>query len=222
MLLFFNDKIIKLKLYVFISFVSVIVILDIIFKVFLKAKFKLINIDNLIEDSFFEDDIDFSNYSTDIKAIAIYYPNFNLSTFVNINFRNCIYKENKKNYWKYYFEANLLNNINKTDFNKYITDYYKQKLINQINLAKTHGIYGFGFYLYMSENFIYFEKYINFFLSHKSINFKFLFVLYFSHITIVNREILVSIKYIKNNLEDLIDKLRPFLLDQRYKIIFEF
>jgi hypothetical protein len=216
MLLFFNDKIIKLKLYVFISFISVIVILDIIFKVFLKAKFKLINIDNLIEDSFFEDDIDFSNYSTDIKAIAIYYPNFNLSTFVNINFRNCIYKENKKNYWKYYFEANLSNNINKTDFNKYITDYYKQKLINQINLAKTHGIYGFGFYLYMSENFIYFEKYINFFLSHKSINFKFLFVLYFSHITIVNREILVSIKYIKNNLEDLIDKLRPFLLDQRY------
>lgn len=57
---------------------------------------------------------------------------------------------------------------------------------------------------------------MDFFLLDKNINFKFLFILNVNNITIANNEILVPIEYNKNDLESLIAKLKPFILDQRY------
>ena len=218
MFIYINGNIITSKLFVFTAFIFIIIIINIIFKGFPKTQFKLINIDNIIDDSYYEDNIDFSNYSTDIKAIAIYYPNFNLSNFMNLILRDCKYMDNKSNYLEYYFDINSFNKMSfdKSINNINITDLYEQKLIKQINLAQRHGIYAFGFYLYISENLIYFDKYIDFFLSNKNINFKFLFILNINNITFENNEILVPIEYNKNDQENLIEKLKPFILDQRY------
>ena len=57
---------------------------------------------------------------------------------------------------------------------------------------------------------------MDFFLSNKNINFKFLFILNINNITFENNEILVPIEYNKNDQENLIEKLKPFILDQRY------
>jgi len=86
-------------------------------------------------DLFYENNIDFSNYSTDIKSIAIYLPNF--------------YSNNKFIYLK---------NTTSIDKLDYLPDYYYRNNINkyslklilnkQIELAQKHGIYGFAIYYY--------------------------------------------------------------------------
>ena len=80
---------------------------------------------------------------------------------MNLILRDCKYIDNKNSYLEYYFDTNPFNKMSfdKSINNINITDLYEQKLIKQINLALMHGIYGFGFYLYISENIIYFDKY---------------------------------------------------------------
>ena len=78
-----------------------------------------IDLDNRI-NSEIEDDISFSEYSSTIKPIALYNP-------------------------KDYEINNSLINIKKPI---YTYDIDVKKLEDQINLAKSHGIYGFGFYYF--------------------------------------------------------------------------
>ena len=100
-----------------IIFISNLTILLFIFSFsihFLKIE---INIDNVLEYHK-EDNIDFSNYSTTIKPIAIYNPFINI-----INNGQKIHNLKSNN-------NNLIN----------------EQLEKHINFAKSHGIYGFAFY----------------------------------------------------------------------------
>lgn len=99
----------------------------------------------------YEENINFSNYTSNIKPIALYYPEFN-----NFNFN-------------YTNKTNINTNQNK------IT-----KLKNQIELAKNHGIYGFAIHFifdfnnkYLDDINIFLEKEIDFpfFLIWKNNNF---------------------------------------------------
>lgn len=97
------------------------IILLIVLLLFVNKK-RVIIIDNIINDSFYENEHDFSKYDIKLKILAIYYPQYflNIIEYININFFNFIKKENR--------EINL-----------------KKTLIeHQIQLAKNHGIYGFG------------------------------------------------------------------------------
>ena len=82
---------------------------------------KEINIDNQFE-YIKEDNLDFSKYSSTIKPIALYNSEINLINDNSINIKRKL-------------------KLNEDDL---IIKY----LENEINLAKTHGIYGFGFYIF--------------------------------------------------------------------------
>ena len=72
-----------------------------------------------------EDNINFFNYSTNIKAIAFYYPKIHLINEANKD----------KNRKKLIENKNVINNLKR-----------------EIKLAKNHGIYGFGFFYFWSPD----------------------------------------------------------------------
>lgn len=83
---------------------------------------KLINIDNLIIESFYQKDLDFSQYNPELRVLAIYYP------------------ENHNNIIDYNDKKTISSLINRKRDNN-----IKKSLIEQqVRLAKNHGIFGFG------------------------------------------------------------------------------
>ena len=118
---------------------------------------KAIDLDNEFPAKY-EKNINFSNYSSNIKPIALYNPEFICFNFKYSNL-NC---HNNSNY-------NI--NINNNSINSNRLNIIK----NQIELAKNHGIYGFAINYYFDFNNSY-EKEINIFLETKDINFPFLLI----------------------------------------------
>ena len=118
----YNLELIKEKYYfnVIIKYIFFIFIYFILFyyrHIYINIKETIkVEIDNIFEVSSYEKDINFSNYLSDIKPIAIYHSEFN-----NIN--------------------NLTIN-NQRNENIQIIDLFKE----QVNLAKSHGIFGFAIY----------------------------------------------------------------------------
>ena len=43
-----------------------------------------LNIDNKIGDYYYENNVDFSSFSTNVKPIAIYFPNIYLNDYLNL------------------------------------------------------------------------------------------------------------------------------------------
>ena len=122
-----------------IKLLSIIILLYLLYfkNIYIYNKKNIIDIDNIISERKFEEDLDFSKYRTDLKIIAIYYPDYikkdnfahNANKFeININAKTIIKKEIKP--------YKLLDLGNEKNLSKLIK--------KQINLAKNHGIYGFG------------------------------------------------------------------------------
>ena len=93
--------------------------------------------------------IDFSNYSTDIKEIAIYFPNFySFNDTYFYSYKNKL--ENVTPKYKGHHQPRVLD--------KNYLDIYDLKVVlqKQIELAKSHGIYGFAIYflLVFRKNYI--------------------------------------------------------------------
>jgi len=82
----------------------------------------ILEINNKINESIYQEDQDFSKYETDYKTVVIYYPPNSFT------------------------EARTFDNINKSESknNKYEINYYKTLIKHHIELAKSHGIFGFG------------------------------------------------------------------------------
>ena len=111
----------------------------------------------------YEKNINYSNYSSIIKPIALYYPEFNN---INLNYFN-INSINTS-----IFKGNInqdQNNINYEKQNKL------EKIKNQIELARNHGIYGFAICFTFEFTRTYLDE-INFFLNEQEIQFPFLLV----------------------------------------------
>ena len=99
-----------------------------------------IDIDNYISE--FENNIDYSNYSTDIKLICLYSDNFEK---IKKNY-------NEENTFNIPISIDNENSSSKNSENKTFDNFESLKIqefeefLNYINLAKTHGIYGFAYY----------------------------------------------------------------------------
>ena len=107
-----------------------------------KEKIK-IDIDNIFKISLFENNIIFSNYSTEIKPIALYYPDL-------INFN------------QYFNKIQRIENLS-----------IEETIIKQVDLARSHGIYGFAInYVFSDEEKLY-NNILNIFLKNIKINFPF-------------------------------------------------
>ena len=167
----------------------------------------------------YENNIDYSNYSTKIKSIAIYYPNIYSFIWKKVFDESQKYRGNNSN--KHYNKINKdetkkkeISSIVKTSF---WNNYFEYKFIlKQIKLAKTHGIYGFGIYIYWFSGNILFDKYINQFLEEKSIDFNYLFILNNRIIENQFHMNIIKMKYNKKSPEQLITKFKSFFLDERY------
>ena len=140
---FYNKLILLFLKITFVLIFSVLEVRDIL-KEFLK---KEIETDNLMSHEK-EKNIDFSQYSTTIKPIAIY------------NYGTNIINETK--------------NINNSEIN--IEDIEIKKLEEQIILAKTHGIYGFAFYYFCFEYKNSSNKFLNIILKNKNFKINFLLI----------------------------------------------
>ena len=133
-----------------------------------------IEIDNEIE--LYEKNINYSNFETDIKTIALYLPQFHST------------KENDEWWGKGFTEWH---NVRKAKplYNKHhqpripgdniqYLGYYDltdlEVIKKQVELAKSHGIYGFGIYYYWFSGKRLLEKPLDLFLNNKDIDFKFL------------------------------------------------
>ena len=118
-----------------------------------------LEIDNNIKESEYENNINYTFFSTKIKTIAIYYPNIYLSHFLEkISSSN----SNKNIYNYYFFDNRSINNNFSVKETKILSNNSYEYLFisNQINLAKSHGIYAFGIFIYWYSGKIIFDKYI--------------------------------------------------------------
>ena len=174
-----------------------------------------LDLDNKIEEDQYENDVDYSNYKTKIKSIAIYFPNIYLN-----NFRKIISLNNdiNNNITKYYnIKKEYINaKYSSSNENQFFENSYYKFIINQIKLAKRHGLYGFGIYLYWFSGKIIFDKYINKFLEIKTIKFHFLFIFNHKIINYYSQDNLIEKVYTKEKPETIIQNLKIFFLDQRY------
>ena len=190
-------------------------------------KNNIIEIDNKIEQSEYEENVDFSQYSTPIKAIAIYFPNIYSTKFTKKIIEDIkLYGKRNLNIKKYYQENLYLvdyqqnnkdkkNNFDKNSLKSY--NFIEYKIITkQINLAKNHGLYGFAFYVYFFSSNIIFDKYLNTFLKFPQIDFKYLFIIKHRDLFHGNENFLIIEKFNKTIPHSFIWKIKKYLIDKRY------
>ena len=123
-----------------------------------------IKIDNHIPE--FENNIDYSNFSTDIKVIALY-PNY--------------YEINHSN-WKAFNITNSNHNKyeqSKSNDTKEFERFKLNEYLGQINIAKSHGIYGFAIYYCFFCETILINSFLHIFLKYKFIDFQLMLILKF-------------------------------------------
>ena len=177
----------------------------------------IVNIDNNIDEKLYESNLNFSKYSTQIKVIALYYPNYQ-NIDINISF----------NEWTIINHSRpLLSNHHQPrkpgDINNYL-EYYDsgnpQTILKQIDLAKSHGIYGFGIYYYWFSGKKLFEKTIELFLENKNINFPFFLIWknedYKRNIYEYNKTIFIKQNYKKGDFNKFIKDISKYLISQKY------
>ena len=212
-----NNKIISFLYNYFIKLLLFYIFLVIIIKY---KEIIFIELDN--EISLYEDNIDFSKYSSDIKPIALFLPQFHSI------------KENDKWWGKGFTEWVNVKKSNPLyeghhqpripgDPEKYL-GYYE--LINpevikeQIKLAKSHGIYGFGIYYYWFSGKTLLEKPISIILKNKDIDFKFFLIWANENWTRKwdgnDKHILIKQEYKKEDPEKFIKDIKKYCIDNRY------
>ena len=182
--------------------------------------FENIEIDNKI--ILYEKNIDYSNLTTDIKAIALYLPQFHsikendkwwgkgFTEWTNVKSSKPLYKGHHQprvpgdslNYLRYYELINL------------------EVIQKQINLAKSHGIYGFGIYYYWFSGKRLLESPLDLFLNNKNLDFNFLLIWANENWTRrwngLNKKILIKQEYNYNDPINFIIDIKKYLIDKRY------
>ena len=182
----------------------------------------IIEIDNKINETLYEKNLDFSKLSTKIKVIAIYFPQF-------IYFKDNSSDINKKlNEWEIiekitqiFYGHNQPRNvdINYMDLNN--KNFSKIEFIQkQIKLAKNHGIYGFAINYYWFSGKILYDEPINIFLENKEINFPF-FLIWKNDKYMINNEkikgnIIIENRYEPDDAKKLIEDIKKYLISIFY------
>ena len=182
-------------------------IILIFFLFFFKYIFIIINkktkieIDNNLEVSLFENNIDFSNYSYDIKSIVFFYPEF---VYINNSNNNNIFN-------KFY------NYIKHKKISKYKKGNIFEIIRNNVDLAKRHGIYGLAIYYNMdhsNKN----NEILNI-LIDKEIKFPFFLIWdnkYIERNILNNNYLLYKQKLYKRILNIFIKNIKEYLVDEIY------
>ena len=184
--------------------------------IFVSASFLINNYykknDNAINSVFYENNIDFSNYSTDIKAIAIYLPN--IYSFKKTYFHSCkdndilMKFQNDTNVYKGHHQPRIL-------YKNYISNNLKVILKKQIDLAKNHGIYGFAIYYYWFSGKTIFDKPLTIIYKNRK-DFHYMLIWKNEKVINENNETILEEKYDENDAENFIKDIKKYLIDKLY------
>ena len=170
----------------------------------------------------YEENIDFSSYKTEIKAIALYLPQFHAikenDKFWGKGFTEWINVKKSKPRFKGHHQPRIpgdkcgyLGYYNLTDI---------KAIEKQINLAKSHGIYGFGIYYYWFSGKYLLEKPINIFLKNSYINFNFLLIWANENWTRrwdgLDKKVLIKQEYKPKDPMNFIKDIKRYINDKRY------
>ena len=179
-----------------------------------------IDIDN--EFDLYENNIDYSNYSTDIKTIALYLPQFHFikenDKWWGNNFTEWTKVKNAKPFYLGHHQPRKPG-----DEIGYLGYYYltnSETIKKQVKLAKSHGIYGFGIYYYWFSGKRLLEKPLDIYLKNKDINFPFLLIWANENWSRAwdgsNNMILIRQEYKKGDPENFIKDIKKYVIDERY------
>ena len=162
----------------YLLFISIKFICIINFILIINKNQNIIHIEINNEISYYEDNIDFSKYSSDIKAIALFLPQFHSIKENEIWWGKGFTEWKNVKKGKPLYEGHHQPRI-PGDPEKYL-GYYEltqsETMKKQIELAKNHGIYGFGFYYYWFSGKTLLEKPLLLLLNNKDIDFNFLLI----------------------------------------------
>ena len=193
-------------MFLYLKKINKIIIIFLVFSSFFLNNYNYY--DNKITLTNYEMNIDFSNYSTDIKEIAIYFPNFYSFNYTYFySYKNKL--ENVTPKYKGHHQPRVLD--------KNYLDIYDLKVVlqKQIELAKSHGIYGFAIYYYWFSGKTIFDKPLN--VIYKNEN-KFHYMLIWKNEKIINEnnEIILEEKYGENDSCNFIKDIKKYLIDKLY------
>ena len=179
-----------------------------------------IDIDN--EFDLYENNIDYSNYSTEIKTIALYLPQYHFikenDQWWEKNFTEWTkVKRAKPLYLGHYQPRKPGDEIHYLGY-YYLTN--SETIKKQVKLAKSHGIYGFGIYYYWFSGKRLLEKPLDIYLENKDINFPFLLIWANENWSRAwdgsNDMILIKQEYKKDDPENFIKDIKKYVIDERY------
>ena len=182
-----------------------------------------VDIDNHYNVSEFEQNIDFSNYTTDIKTIALYSPRFqNISE----RFRGLKIVLNE---WKNINITTLTSNVSyhyprspgdEEEYLGYYDTRYEPMVKKQVNLAKSHGIYGFGIYYYWFSGKKFLDETIDLFLESKKIKFPFFLIWrnedYKRRFLGFENDVFLIQNYDINDTSNFVKDIKKYLISPRY------
>ena len=172
-----------------------------------------IEIDNIINITFFENNYNFSDYYTNIKIITIYVPIFySNELFVNNDFNYLKFLENIIPRYKDNHQPRTLGDKN------YIINYNlanTQVIKKQIELAKSHGIFGFAIYFYWFCGKVIFDRPLNI-IYEEQIQFNYMIIWKNERVVNENNEVLLEEKYDTQFSGKFIEDIKKYLFDKRY------
>ena len=182
-----------------------------------------LNIDNQYNITQYEKNIDFSNYSTDIKTIALYLPRFqNISE----RFRGLKIILNE---WKNINITTLTSNTSyhyprapgdEEGYLGYYDTRYEKMVKKQVDLAKSHGIYGFGIFYYWFSGKKFLDETIDLFLESKKINFPFFLIWrnedFRRRFLGFENDVFLIQKYNIKNIDKFVNDIKKYLISPRY------
>lgn len=170
-------------------------------------------------DSEYQDNIDYTHNSTDIKALAFYLPQYHT------------FKENDEWWGKGFtewtnvrsgnvrFKGHYQPRVPHVDFGYYELNNI-EILKKQAKLAKQHGIYGFCFYYYWFSGKRLMEKPVDMLLEHKEVDLPFCLCWANENWTRAwdgqNKNVLIAQEYSDNDDEKFMCDLKKYVDDSRY------
>lgn len=173
----------------------------------------------VVYDSKYEDNVDFSKYSTDVKPITFFLPQFH--TFPEndkwwgkgftewVNTRKAVPK----------FEGHYQPRTPHEDIGYYDLSQF-ETLKKQITLAKQHGIYAFCFYYYWFSGHKLMEKPIRMLYEHPEIDMNYCLCWANENFTRAwdgkNKEVIMRQKYQKEDAYNFICDIKEYCMDTRY------
>ena len=176
-----------------IEFIVKIILLYTFFSI-INIKKEIIQIDNEINETSYQDNKDFSLYETKYKILAIYYPT------------------------KHNYKTNVTNG-NQNEFEIQKNEVINESFIKQqVHLAKRHGIFGFGIVYNIINDKMINEKILNLFLNHFMNDFPFFIII--DCILKYNQQnqnsLIENLTYPQNTFIDLIESIQKYLSSENY------